>query len=58
MRTITQELARFAVETVGEDLPVSIMAETKKVLMEHLGVDIAALSTDKGKMMAGNTLKT
>jgi len=52
VRTITQELARFAVETMWEDLPASIVEETKKVLMEHLGVGIAALSTDKGKMVA------
>jgi len=49
---ITQELARFAVETKWEDLPANIVQETKLVLMEHFGTALGALSTDKGKMMA------
>ena len=52
MSNITQELARFAVETKWEDLPESIVQETKLVLIEHIGVALGALSTDKGKMMA------
>ena len=51
MKTITQELAGFTVNTRWEDLPESIIQEVKKVLMEHIGVTLAALSTDKGKMM-------
>ncbi|UCD09079.1 MAG: MmgE/PrpD family protein, partial [Dehalococcoidales bacterium] len=50
-KTITQELADFAVETQWDDLPESIVKEIKKVLMEHIGVAIAALSTDKGRHM-------
>jgi 2-methylcitrate dehydratase PrpD len=50
--TITQELADFAVETKFEDLPSSIVEETKKILMEFIGVGLAALSTDKGKLVA------
>jgi 2-methylcitrate dehydratase PrpD len=49
---ITEELADFAVETKFENLPTSIVEETKKVLMEHIGVGLAALSTDKGKLAA------
>ena len=52
MSEITRELARFAVETKWEDLPASIVKETKLVLMEHIGCALGALSTDKGKMMA------
>jgi 2-methylcitrate dehydratase PrpD len=52
MSEITRELARFAVETKWEDLPESIIKETKLVLMEHIGCAMGALSTDKGKMMA------
>jgi 2-methylcitrate dehydratase PrpD len=52
VNTITQELAQFAAETKWEDLPASIVEETKKVLMEHIGVGLAALSTDKGKLEA------
>ncbi len=52
MSEITRELARFAIETKWENLPASIVQETKQVLMEHIGCTLAALSTDKGKMMA------
>ncbi len=52
MSKITQELAGFAAETRWQDLPASIVDETKKVLMEHVGVGLAALSTDKGKLAA------
>ena len=52
MGTITQELADFAVETKFEDLPASIVEEIKKLLMEFIGVGLAALSTDKGKLAA------
>ena len=52
MNTITQELARFAAETKWEDLPASIVEETKKVIMEHIGAGLAALSTDKWKLEA------
>jgi len=48
---ITHELARFAVETKWQDLPASIVKETKLVLIEHIGCALGALSTDKGKMM-------
>ena len=52
MSEITRELAKFASETKYEDLPAIVVKETKLVLMEHIGVALAALSTDKGKMMA------
>jgi len=52
MGSITRELARFAVETRWEDLPESIVHETKLVLMEHIGCALGALTTDKGKMSA------
>ena len=47
---ITRAIADFALETKFEDLPKSIVEETKKVLMEHIGVGLAALTTDKGKL--------
>ena len=52
MAKITQELAEFAGQFRYEDLPASIVQETKQVLMEHIGTALGALSTDKGKMMA------
>ncbi len=48
---ITQELARFAVETKWDDLPPTIVQDTKHVLIEHFGTALGALTTDKGKMM-------
>jgi 2-methylcitrate dehydratase PrpD len=52
MTEITRELAKFAVETKWEGLPASVIHETRLILMEHLGTALAALSTDKAKMMA------
>jgi 2-methylcitrate dehydratase PrpD len=52
MSSITQELSRFAAETEYGDLPGAIVEETEKVLMKHVGVSLAALSTDKGKLAA------
>ena len=47
-----RELARFAVETRWEDLPASIVRETKLVLMDSIGCALGALTNDKGKMYA------
>ena len=52
MSNYTRELADFAGQIKYEDLPPPIVQETKQVLMEHIGTALAALSTDKGKMMA------
>ena len=52
MSDVTRELASFATAAKWKDLPASVVRETRLVLMEHLGVALAALSTDKGKMMA------
>lgn len=50
MTSITRDLARFSLETSWEDLPASIVKETKLVLMEHIGTALGALTTDKAKM--------
>jgi 2-methylcitrate dehydratase PrpD len=52
MSEITRELAKFATETQQGDPPNSVVKVTKRLLMEHLGVALGALSTDKTKMMA------
>ncbi len=52
MTETTRELAKFAAELKWADLPTPVIREAKLVLTEHLGVALAALSTDKGKMMA------
>src|SRR6266511_3899997 len=46
----TRDLARFAVETRYEDLPDSVIHETKRILMDSIGCAIGALTIDKGKM--------
>ena len=47
-----RELAKWAVETRWEDLPPSIVHETKLVLMDSIGCILGALTMDKGKMYA------
>ncbi len=42
-------LAKFALETKWEDLPPSIVHETKMVLMDTLGCVLGAQTIDKGK---------
>jgi 2-methylcitrate dehydratase PrpD len=50
MEGITRRLARFATETRYEDLPPSIIKETKLILMDTIGCGLGALTTEKGKM--------
>jgi len=50
MEGITLELARFATETKWEDLPPSIVKETKLILMDTVGCALGALATEKGKI--------
>ena len=39
----TREFARFALETKYEDLPPSVVHETKRILMDSIGCAIGAL---------------
>lgn len=48
--TIIQQLADFAIETVWEDLPPSIVQETKMILLDAIGCALVATQTDKGKI--------
>lgn len=50
MNNICRELAKFAVETRYEDLPPSLVHETKRILMDSIGCVIGAQTIDKGKM--------
>ena len=50
MEGITLELARLATETKWEDLPPSIVKETKLILMDTVGCALGALATEKGKI--------
>ncbi len=48
--TIIQQLADFALKTRWEDLPPSIVQETKMILMDSIGCALVASQTDKGKI--------
>lgn len=48
--SIMQQLANFAVETGWAALPLSIVHETRLVLLDTIGCALGALATDKGKM--------
>ncbi len=50
MESITDALARFAVDTRFEDLPPAVVTETKHVLLDTIGCGLGALATEKGKM--------
>jgi 2-methylcitrate dehydratase PrpD len=43
-------LAQFAREIRFEDLPPSVVSETKRVLMDSIGCTVGAQTVDKGKM--------
>jgi 2-methylcitrate dehydratase PrpD len=47
---ITEELARFALETDWADLPPAIVHETKHILLDSIGCALGASTTDKGRM--------
>lgn len=49
MNSIMRELVDFIVETQYEDLPQMVAQESKRVLLDSVGVAIAGLAIDKGK---------
>ncbi len=50
MENATQELADFIAGISFDDLPRSVVHETKRVLLDSIGCALAGLSTDKGKL--------
>lgn len=50
MGRVIEELARFTVATKYEDLPGSVVHETKNLLMDSVGDGLAGITTDPGKM--------
>ena len=48
--TIIQQLADFALKTRWDDLPPSIVQQTKMLLMDSIGCALVATQTDKGKI--------
>lgn len=50
MDNVLTGLARFASELRFEDLPQSVVVETQRMLLDSIGVALAAQSVDKGRM--------
>ena len=50
MSNISYELASFTVDTKYEDLPASVVDETKYLLLDSLGCALSSITTDRGKM--------
>jgi len=49
-RSLTQEIARFVVETKFEDIPKIVVHEAKRTLLDSVGCALAGIVTDKGKI--------
>ena len=50
MKSITQELLDFVMETDFEDLPETVVHESKRIILDSIGCALAGLSIDKGKV--------
>ncbi|MBW2038772.1 MAG: MmgE/PrpD family protein [Deltaproteobacteria bacterium] len=48
--TITREIARFATELKYEDLPLEVVNEIKRLMLDSLGCALGGLRTEKGKI--------
>lgn len=46
----TGDIARFAADTQFRDLPVEVVQETKRLILDTLGCAIGGLKTEKGKL--------
>jgi 2-methylcitrate dehydratase PrpD len=51
VNNLSQELANFVVATNWEDLPSSVVRDVKYLLLDTIGCALAAIITDKGKMV-------
>jgi len=50
MEQVLQGLAKFSSELRYEDLPDSVIRETKRMLLDSVGVSFAAHAVDKGRI--------
>lgn len=50
MEQVLEGLARFASELCYEDLPLGVIRETKRMLLDSVGVSFAAQAVDKGRI--------
>jgi 2-methylcitrate dehydratase PrpD len=53
VKTLTQQLADFVVETRYEDLPQAVVHEAKRVLLDSVGCALAGMVAEKGKLSVG-----
>ncbi|MBI2089073.1 MAG: MmgE/PrpD family protein [Deltaproteobacteria bacterium] len=52
MKTLAQRLADFVVETQYEDLPLGVVHEAKRVLVDSIGCGVAGMTAEKGRLSA------
>ena len=50
MSSLSQELAKFVIETKFDDLPEDVVHEGKRSLLDSIGSAIAGVTIDKGKI--------
>lgn len=50
MKSLTQKLAGFVVETQFDDLPPPVVDESKRLLLDTLGCALGAVGTDSGRI--------
>jgi 2-methylcitrate dehydratase PrpD len=50
LEKVMESLAKFSSELRFEDLPSSVVRETKRMLLDSIGVSFAAHASDKGRM--------
>jgi len=50
MKEITQELLDFILETRFDDLPETVVHESKRIILDSIGCALAGLGIDKGKI--------
>ncbi len=50
MESVTRRLTDFAIDTKYSSLPKEVVHESKRLLLDSIGVAFAGLSTEKGKL--------
>ena len=50
MDSLSQDIAKFIVETRFEDLPEDVVHEAKRSFLDAIGCAIAGIATEKGKI--------
>jgi 2-methylcitrate dehydratase PrpD len=50
MKSVTKELLDFIMDTDFENLPETVVHESKRIILDSIGCAVACLSIDKGKI--------